>query len=71
MNKRIFKRCLCGVLTAAMAATALVGFSGCDGGGDTGAGSGGESAAGEGACDIDAGGGDIRLEPSGTCVTSA
>lgn len=29
MNKRIFKRCLCGVLTAAMAATALVGFTGC------------------------------------------
>lgn len=33
MNKRIFKRCLCGVLTAAMAATALVGFTGCDDGG--------------------------------------
>ena len=32
MNKRIFKRCLCGVLTAAMAATALVGFTGCGGG---------------------------------------
>lgn len=31
MNKRIFKRCLCGVLTAAMAATALVGFTGCGG----------------------------------------
>ena len=36
MNKRIFKRCLCGVLTAAMAAIALVGFSGCDGGGNVG-----------------------------------
>lgn len=35
MNKRIFKRCLCGVLTAAMAATALVGFTGC---GESGAG---------------------------------
>lgn len=35
MNKRIFKRCLCGVLTAAMAATALVGFTGC---GDSGPG---------------------------------
>lgn len=35
MNKRIFKRCLCGVLTAAMAATALVGFTGC---GDSGTG---------------------------------
>lgn len=35
MNKRIFKRCLCGVLTAAMAATALVGFTGC---GDSGVG---------------------------------
>ena len=34
MNKRIFKRCLCGVLTAAMAATALVGFTGCAGGAD-------------------------------------
>ncbi len=30
MNKRILKRCVCGVLTAAMATTALVGFTGCD-----------------------------------------